>query len=80
MAACVYFAAVTFLLRPCLTTIVGYTHTHTHRLMREIMKYDVEMGSGAMICIPSFIRTSSGIQKLMGGGGGEFTETDLLLG
>jgi hypothetical protein len=30
------------------------------------------MGSGAMIYIPSFIKNSSGIEKLMGGGG--FTE------
>jgi hypothetical protein len=26
------------------------------------------MGSGAMIYVPSFIKTGSGIQKLMGGG------------
>jgi hypothetical protein len=32
------------------------------------MKYAVEMGSGAMIYIPSFIKTGSGIQKLMGRG------------
>jgi hypothetical protein len=31
------------------------------------MKYAVEMGSGAMIYIPSFIKICSGIQKLMGG-------------
>jgi hypothetical protein len=30
------------------------------------MKYAVEMGSDAMIYIPSFIKTGSGIQKLMG--------------
>jgi hypothetical protein len=30
------------------------------------MKYAVEMGEGAMICIPSFIKTGSGIQKLIG--------------
>jgi hypothetical protein len=30
------------------------------------MKYAVEFGSGAMIYIPSFIKTGSGIQKLMG--------------
>jgi hypothetical protein len=34
------------------------------------MKYIVEMGSGATIYIPSFIKIGSGIQKLMGGGGG----------
>jgi hypothetical protein len=36
------------------------------------MKYVVEMGSGAMIYIPSFINTGSGIQKVMGGG--EYTD------
>jgi hypothetical protein len=30
--------------------------------------YAVEMGSGDMICIPSFIKIGSGTQKLMGGG------------
>jgi hypothetical protein len=30
------------------------------------MNYAVETGSGVMICIPSFIMISSGIQKLMG--------------
>jgi hypothetical protein len=29
----------------------------------------VEMGSGAMLYIPSFMKIGSGIQKLMGGGG-----------
>jgi hypothetical protein len=32
------------------------------------MKYVVEIGSGAVICIQSFIKIASGIQKLMGGG------------
>jgi hypothetical protein len=31
------------------------------------MKYAIEMGSNAMIYIPSFIKTGSAIQKLMGG-------------
>jgi hypothetical protein len=31
------------------------------------MKYAVEMGSGAMIYIPSFVMIGSGIQKLIGG-------------
>jgi hypothetical protein len=31
------------------------------------MKYAAEMGSGAMICTPSFMKIGSGIQKLMGG-------------
>jgi hypothetical protein len=33
------------------------------------MKYAVEMGSGAMIYIPSFIKIGSGISKLMVGVG-----------
>jgi hypothetical protein len=31
------------------------------------MKYAVEMGSGAMTYIPSFMKIGSGIQKLIGG-------------
>jgi hypothetical protein len=31
------------------------------------MKYTTEMGSGAMIHVPSFIKIGSGIQKLTGG-------------
>jgi hypothetical protein len=31
------------------------------------MKHAVEMGSGAMIYIPSFIKTGLGIQKFIGG-------------
>jgi hypothetical protein len=38
------------------------------------MKYAVEMESGAMIYIPSFVKTGSGNRKLMGGGG-EYTDT-----
>jgi hypothetical protein len=30
------------------------------------MKYAVEMGSGAMLHIPSFVKIGSGIQKLIG--------------
>jgi hypothetical protein len=32
------------------------------------MNYAVEMGAGAMIYIPSFIKFGSGIRKLMGWG------------
>jgi hypothetical protein len=35
------------------------------------VKYAVEIGSGAMICIPSFVKIGSDIQKLVGG----FTDT-----
>jgi hypothetical protein len=36
---------------------------------KGFMKYAEEMGSGAMIYIPSFIKIGSGIQTLIGGGG-----------
>jgi hypothetical protein len=32
------------------------------------MNYAVEMGLGAMMCIPNFRKTGSGVQKLLGGG------------
>jgi hypothetical protein len=38
--------------------------------MRGIMKYAVELGSGAMKYVPSLIKIGWGIQKLIGGGGG----------
>jgi hypothetical protein len=37
-------------------------------LMGRFMKYAAEMGSGATINIPSFIKIESGIQMLLGGG------------
>jgi hypothetical protein len=40
------------------------------------MKYSVEMGSGAMIYIPSFIKIGSGIQKSIKG---RFTDTETAL-
>jgi hypothetical protein len=40
------------------------------------MKYAVELLSGAMICVPRFIKTDSDIQKLMGGGGEIHWHTD----
>jgi hypothetical protein len=36
-------------------------------MMEGFMKYAVEMGSGAMTCIPCFVKIGSGIQKLIGG-------------
>jgi hypothetical protein len=35
--------------------------------MRGFMKYAVEIGLGAIISIPNFIKIGSGIQKLMPG-------------
>jgi hypothetical protein len=40
------------------------------------MKYAVGMGSGEIIYIQSFIKIGSGIQNLMGGGGGTHRHTD----
>jgi hypothetical protein len=34
---------------------------------RDSFNYAVEMGSGAVIYVPSFIKIGSGIQKLIGG-------------
>jgi hypothetical protein len=50
----------------CLATIGGYTYRHTE-LWEEFMKYAVEIGSGAVIYITSFIKISSVIQMLIGG-------------
>jgi hypothetical protein len=35
--------------------------------MGGIVNYAVEMGSGVVIYIPSFIKIGSGVQKLIGG-------------
>jgi hypothetical protein len=64
IVACVFVAAVTFLLSPCLATIGSDTYKHTDRWKR-FMRDAIEMGSGAMIYMPSFIKTDSGIQMLM---------------
>jgi hypothetical protein len=42
------------------------THRHTGR-WEGFMKYAVEIGSGVMIYIPSFIKFGSGIEKLVRG-------------
>jgi hypothetical protein len=39
------------------------------------VEYAVEVGSGDMIYIPSFIKIGSGIQKLVGGRGYTRTQT-----
>jgi hypothetical protein len=43
----------------------GVTHTGTQSDKECFMKYDIEMGSGAVI--PSFTKIGSGIQKLIRG-------------
>jgi hypothetical protein len=47
----------------------------THRLVGGFMKWAVEIGSGALIYMPSFIKIGSRIRKLMGEGGYTGTET-----
>jgi hypothetical protein len=42
------------------------------------MKYAVEMGLGAVIYIPDFIKMGSGIQKLGGGGIHRHTESMMI--
>jgi hypothetical protein len=43
------------------------------------VKYAVEMGSRAMIYIPSLIKIGSGIRKLMEGGGIHSRRTDIMV-
>jgi hypothetical protein len=43
------------------------------------MKYAVNMGSGAAIYIPGFMKTGSDIQMLMGGGGYTGTNSMVIL-
>jgi hypothetical protein len=40
------------------------------------MRYAVEVGPGAMIYIPSFIKIGSGIQNFIGGGGDSETRAN----
>jgi hypothetical protein len=65
--ACAFMASVKFLSRRCLAAIGGYAYRHTDR-WEGFMKYAIEIGSGVMIYIPSFIMTCSAIQMLMGVG------------
>jgi hypothetical protein len=64
--AFIFVAAVTFLPNRCLATIDGFTCRHTD-WWEGFIKYAVQMDSDAMICMQNFIKTSSGIQKFMGG-------------
>jgi hypothetical protein len=57
---------VTFLPSLCIA-MIGGIHIQTQRLMVEIYEVAVEIISGAMIYIPSFIKVGSAIWKLMGG-------------
>jgi hypothetical protein len=43
--------------------------------MEGFVKYTTEMGSGAMIHVPSFIKIGSGIQNFLGGDTNTDTKT-----
>jgi hypothetical protein len=47
--------------------------------MRGIFNCTVEMGSGAVKYLPSFIKIGAGIQKLMGVGGHRHTDSKVIL-
>jgi hypothetical protein len=66
IVAWIVIAAVTFSPSRFLATIGRYTYRHTD-LWEGFMKYAVEMSSGVMIYIPSFIKIGSDILKLIGG-------------
>jgi hypothetical protein len=77
IVACVFVTVVTFLTSRCLATTEHFNeplpsndrgmYIQTQRQRRGIFNYAVEMGSGALIYVPSFIKIGSGIQKLIGG-------------
>jgi hypothetical protein len=56
--------------------ICGDTHPDTLTDEKDLLRYAIEIGSGAMIYIQSFIKTGSGIQMLMVGGGDIHRHTD----
>jgi hypothetical protein len=57
------------ILRFCLRSVRGCNVGITWYYQREgFMNYAVDMGSGALIYIPNFIKIGSAIQKLMVGG------------
>jgi hypothetical protein len=62
----VFVAAGTCIPSRCLTTIREYKNRHTD-WWEGFIKYSVEMGSNAMIYIPSSIIIGWSIQKLKGG-------------
>jgi hypothetical protein len=65
IVACVFVATVMFLRSRCLEKVKGYSYRHIDR-WEGFAKYAVEMGPGAMIYIPSFVKIGSGIRKMMG--------------
>jgi hypothetical protein len=68
IAVCIHFPGNVFI-QPLHSDNMGDTHTHTHTgiqiVGRELRSNAIQMGSGAMIYISSFMKIGSGIQKLI---------------
>jgi hypothetical protein len=52
--------------RRYLATIGGYTYKHTG-WWEKLFNWTVEMGSGAVMYVPYFMKIGSGVQKLIRG-------------
>jgi hypothetical protein len=65
---CICYCGNVILPSRCLATIGVYTYRHTD-WWEVFKKYTIEMGSGAVIYMPNFIKIGSDIQKLLGGRG-----------
>jgi hypothetical protein len=66
IVACVFVATGSYIPSRCLATIGGYTYRHAG-WWEGFVEYAVEMDAGAMIYIPGFRKTRSGIHGLKGG-------------
>jgi hypothetical protein len=66
IVASVFVDAILFLLSRCLVTTAGYTFRGID-WWEIFMKWAVEIGSGAMIYVPSFIKIRSGINFVIRG-------------
>jgi hypothetical protein len=68
IVACVFVTAVTFLPSRCLAAIGGFLPSCCLATIGDIQTdtQAVEMGSGAVIYVPSCIKIGSDIQKLIG--------------
>jgi hypothetical protein len=64
VVAVVFIVTVTFLLSHFLTVVRGCACKHTD-WWEGFTKYTVELGSGAMMHIPCFIKIGSSVQKLI---------------
>jgi hypothetical protein len=67
IVACIFVAALTFILSCCLATIRGYIWREEN-IYEVFMKCAVEKGSGVMIYIPGLMKIGSAIQTFIGVG------------